>query len=113
MELLKATAQDELSTLAAIQRFHRSTQWKGATGGVKKRRGTYSAQAGWVRMQRIARCAIIARIYPQYNSLSNGYPGLPTPDHRVKLVQCISVARGLPRTTLQGLKDLFLPKSSI
>lgn len=51
-------------------------------------------------------------IYPQHDALSKDYPGLPTQDYQVKLVECISVARVRPRTS-KGITDLLLPQSSI
>lgn len=51
-------------------------------------------------------------IYPQHDALSQDYPGLPTKDEQVKLVECISVARVRPRTS-KGITDLLLPQTSI
>ncbi len=48
---------------------------------------------------------IIAIIYPYHDARSKDCPGLSA---KVKLVECISVARVRPRTS-KGITDLLLP----
>ena len=51
---------------------------------------------------------IIAIIYPYHDARSKDCPGLSA---KVKLVECISVARVRPRTS-KGITDLLLPQTS-
>ncbi len=51
---------------------------------------------------------IIAIIYPYHDARLKDCPGLSA---KVKLVECISVARVRPRTS-KGITDLLLPLSS-